>query len=727
MKKCSIIIISLFFIFAFSLSALSQTTPTVGYVFSGGGARGLAHIGALKVLEAEGIVPQYIGGASMGSIVGSLYAAGYSAEEIEFIFLNLDWNLLLTDYISRRDLAMNEKDRFDKYALNLPLRKGKVELPKSLTAGQNISKMLSRLMLVQNEIDDFDQLPIPFLCTATDLQRGEEVLFTKGYLPDVVRASMSIPTVFTPKKIDNLLLVDGGVTNNFPVQEVKNKGAQIIIGMNVEMPADVEYLNSFTRIMEQSIFLGGRKRNEINRELCDVLIEYDLRNYSAGDFAKVKELIEIGEQQARKALPEIRKLVQQKNIEKTKRALNLNLADIPETFKINEVLIEGNKRVSQRMVKAKLRIRDGKEVSLQKIEKGIDRVYGSDFFETATYRLQKNNDDYNLHIRVQEKDANVLRIASHFDTDYQASILMNVTLRNFIFRSSKLYLDAQLSMNPIFNAKYYINIFKRPELNLAVRSRTEYLDLNQYSDTIAMLGINKFFNHISAGQMELGFGNSLLVAGGLEYQIADFYLQEGFAPLSTPKFKTYNYFVNVNWDTYDRLAFPTKGSKIVANTKLITGDLDQDPTQESVLSVYARYSKVFSFLKRFTVHGSAWLSYIDDQSMLPYYTFAGGIAIDYQPFIPFVGLHAGQVVSKEIGVLRADVSLRLFENHYITYHNNILTTKLAPAEITKSENWLFGTGISYDYNSIIGPIGATLMISDYETTPFAYVHVGYSF
>ena len=206
----------------------------VGLVLSGGGAKGLAHVGALKVLEQAGVRIDYIGGTSMGAIVGALYASGYSAAALDSLFMATDFTTLIQDVLPRSAKTFYEKEDSERYALTLPFNKFKVTFPQAISGGQNIYNELVQALYQVRDIRDFSQLPIPFYCIATDVETGEEVRLESGYLPEAIMASGTLPSLFEPAEVDGRILIDGGVLNNFPVDEMREKGVDIVIGIDVQ-------------------------------------------------------------------------------------------------------------------------------------------------------------------------------------------------------------------------------------------------------------------------------------------------------------------------------------------------------------------------------------------------------------------------------------------------------------------------------------------------------------
>ena len=252
MKRLVFIITLLVFCVSTSAQEATQNVPKVGLVLSGGGAKGLAHIGALKVIEQAGIQVDFIGGTSMGAIVGALYASGYSASALDSIFRTTDFTNLIDDNLPRSAKTFYEKEDSERYAITLPFSKFKISAPPAYSGGQNVYNELVKLLYPVKNITNFRDLPIPFLCVATDVETGEEVVLNQGYLPQAIMASGALPSLFEPVKIEGRVLIDGGVTDNYPIEKVKKMGADIIIGVDVQHGLrDREGLLSATEILLQ--------------------------------------------------------------------------------------------------------------------------------------------------------------------------------------------------------------------------------------------------------------------------------------------------------------------------------------------------------------------------------------------------------------------------------------------------------------------------------------------
>jgi NTE family protein len=237
MKKIILFLLICLFSSSIAFAQIAEKKrPKIGLVLAGGGAKGLAEVGVIKVLEEAGIRPDYITGTSIGSIVGGLYASGYSVDDLYALAKEIDWNYYFNDDIARIHSPVIERDDHDKYLLSFPVEDKKVKLPRGAVIGKKISLLLSRLTINAHECTDFDDLPIPFRCVATNFATGEAVVLSKGSLADAMRASMSIPSVFEPVVIDGQLLIDGASARNMPVQDVIDMGADIVIAVDIGGP-----------------------------------------------------------------------------------------------------------------------------------------------------------------------------------------------------------------------------------------------------------------------------------------------------------------------------------------------------------------------------------------------------------------------------------------------------------------------------------------------------------
>ena len=290
------------------ISTVTNQPKKIGLCLSGGGAKGLAHIGLLRMIDSLGIKVDYVSGTSMGAVVGGLYALGYTGDEIKDIALDINWRGILNNKTTLNKINIEEKDEYNRYILETPMRAGLPTLPTGAVEGQYIYQILTRLTLPAHCIHDFNQLPIPFHCIAVDAIKGEAVVLDKGNLAQCIRASMAIPLVFTPVHIGNRLFIDGGAIINFPVDEVKKMGGDFVIGSYTGFRAYSESeLDNVFKFMNRSIAFKLLEDAENQAKKVDVLLNFNTAcaKYGPTSFKDFEEIIAIGEQEARKLLPQL--------------------------------------------------------------------------------------------------------------------------------------------------------------------------------------------------------------------------------------------------------------------------------------------------------------------------------------------------------------------------------------------------------------------------------------
>ncbi|HYT04560.1 MAG TPA: patatin-like phospholipase family protein [Gemmatimonadales bacterium] len=407
-------------------SAPTPARPRIGLALSGGAARGLAHIGVLRILEEAGVPVDVVAGTSMGAVVGGLYAVGYTAAQLDTIFTTQDWVALLTDPVRRRDLAVDRKLTEDQYLLTLPISRGAVHLPRSVVAGQRISQLLTGLTWSVHGVQDFRQLPIPFTAVATDLETGKAVVLDHGFLPDAIRASMAVPSVFSPVEIEDHVLIDGGVVRNLPAQDARALGADVLICSDVTDPLEPrDSLTSFADVLVQAVSFRIWDSEYEQRRHCDVLITPEVRAFSTFGFARAAELIARGEAAARAALPRIEaaRAGASSPSPSGARAARPPVA-APESVLVATVRFDHPGHVPRGFLERVLGLRPPRWVSGRELDGAIDRLYATGVFESVRYRLGAGE----LIVLLRERPAGRFGLGLRYDSRYKASVLLSSTL-----------------------------------------------------------------------------------------------------------------------------------------------------------------------------------------------------------------------------------------------------------------------------------------------------------
>ncbi len=290
---------------------------------------------------------------------------------------------MLSDKKKENTIDINDRELFEKNILSLHFEKGKLKLPEGAVYGQKVYNLISLLTWHVREIDDFSKLPIPFKCVATDIQSGEAVVLESGNLADAVRASMSIPSVFSPVEIDNRLLVDGGVIRNIPVSDIKRMGADIAIVSDVGTPMySKEELKSLFTVFDQLMKLTFSTSNEYELSLADRIISYNLKGYSIASFLESNEIMQIGDEAARGHEDYFKKLSSELNIKRT------TLKPEEKQFTAEEIEISGNIRTDEKYILKNLGIKKNEVITKEKLIKSVSSLYGTGDFNLIRYRAK---------------------------------------------------------------------------------------------------------------------------------------------------------------------------------------------------------------------------------------------------------------------------------------------------------------------------------------------------
>ncbi|MBA6152144.1 patatin-like phospholipase family protein [Gelidibacter gilvus] len=477
-----------------SLAHKSQKAPKIGLVLSGGGAKGFAHIGVLKVIDSLNIKVDYIAGTSMGAIVGSLYASGYSGKQLDSIFSSLYFDDVINDNLPRSAKTFYERDNSERYAVTLPFTNFKLKLPSALSRGQNVFNLLSKLTLPVTDISDFDKLPIPFFCMATDVETGKAIILDHGNLAQAVTASGAFPSLFQPVIIEDQVLIDGGVINNYPIDELKAKGMDVIIGVDVQDGlAKREDLNSAPAILLQ--INNYRTISDMIEKVkkTDIYIKPDITDYTVVSFSEGRKIIESGARAARTKLNEIENLPKYKN----SRGVTVDLTS-KDSIAINEVKIFGNDRYTRAYILGKMKLVEDSKVSYPDFNEGVNNLVATNNFTTFYYEFEKTDKPnvYNLLATVDESDVtSFLKFGLHYDDLYKSAALVNFTKKRALLDDDVVSLDLILGDHVRYNFEYYIDkgfywsIGLRSRFNQFSRNVNVKLFLDDYEQSLT--GLNK--------------------------------------------------------------------------------------------------------------------------------------------------------------------------------------------------------------------------------------------
>ncbi|WP_228530330.1 patatin-like phospholipase family protein [Tamlana sp. I1] len=421
--------------------------PKVALVLSGGGAKGVAHIPVLQKLDSLGIVPDLVVGTSMGSVVGGLYAMGYSGNEIATILNKLNWTNLLGGRVTLAKVGNEEKSEFDNYLIDLNWVNNKPTISTGLLNDQNLRELLALLTYPVYGVHDFDNLSIPYRAIATDIVHGNEVVLKEGSLLTAMRASMSIPSVFKPVDYKETLLVDGGILNNFPTDVAKNLGADIIIGSDVGGGLKTkEQLTSISTILFQTSMLVSSIKNPENRALCDVLIDHTPNlTYSTGDFNRSNAIYEEGKLATNAQTEALEKLAEKlKNFKQREH----KIPEVPEEFTLDTIVYKHISKGNLNLVKSRTDFQTKTKYTPKNIVAGVDRAMGTNLFNQIVVVPKVKDSVLGLEFNGVENSKNQVKLALHYDTYRGLGAIVNYTGRNLIGAASRTLMTLDVAEQP---------------------------------------------------------------------------------------------------------------------------------------------------------------------------------------------------------------------------------------------------------------------------------------
>jgi NTE family protein len=580
-----------------SWAAEPAARPRICLVLSGGGARGMAHIGVLKVLEDLKIPVDCIAGTSMGAIVGGLYASGMTARAIDATMRSVDWQEAFHDAPPRRDLAFRRKQDDRNFLVKLPLglKHGKILLPKGFIQGQKLQETLRQLTLPFNNSTDFDLLPTPFRAVATDLETGNAVLMDKGDLAIAMRASMSAPGVFAPVELNGRLLVDGGLAENLPINVARAMHADILIVSDVSFPLQPRAgLDSALSISNQMLAILVRKDSDIQRATLtaqDILIEPDLGSATATEFTAPNSFIARGEEAARRTLAKLEALGV--GDQAYKDYLARRATREPGLPPIQFVRVDEQSKRYEKTILAEMQPLVGRPLDADQVGKRITELYGLGNFETLDYSLVEQGpgagagEESGLEVRARRKSwgPNYLRFGLNLEDDFQGNSRYNAAARFVITEinelGAELLTDVQIGSDPKIVGEFYQPLDASRTWFVAPSARVEARDLAIYTKD---LEVADFRDREVEGDIDIGrnLGNWGEIRAGLHRTNGLTHVRFGDPGLVEQQYNNGELFFKFSYDRLDNVHFPRDGQTFSLQWDANRTDLGADIASDKV-------------------------------------------------------------------------------------------------------------------------------------------------
>lgn len=736
MKKALIIIL----VFCTQLLAAQQNEPKIGLVLSGGGAKGFGHIGALKVIDSLGIKVDYISGTSMGAVIGSLYASGYSGKQLDSLFNEVDFDALINDFIPRSSKSFFERNNDEGYALSLPFDNFKIQLPSAISRGQNVFNLLSRLLIHVSDIERFDELPIPFFCVATNVETGQAVIMDKGSLPRSVLASGAFPSLFQPVIIDDQVLIDGGVVNNYPIEELRAKGMDIVIGVDVQDDlANREDLQSAPEILLQ--INNFRTINDMKDKsgLTDIYIKPDITDFNVISFNEGGEIIQKGVEAAYKKMDELVYLKKQMHHEKAPDHISVR-----DSILIKGFSIKGNTNYTRSYILGKLKLKPNEMVSYGRFVKGINNLVATNNFDSFLYDFVPREDGYDMVANVIESEKTTsLKFSVHYDDLYKSAALVNFTKKRALVNNDVLSVDVILGDNVRYNFDYFID--KGFYWSIGLRSRYNEFHKNINAsliltqDELAESGLNKVDIELSdlTNQFYLQtlFRRDFSLTFGAEHKhlkiISETFVEDEEEETTFDKSDYFGLFGNIKFDTYSNKYFPKNGFFFEGNFHLYLSSSDFNNNFSEFSFAKAKIGYVIPFSERFAARlGSEGGFKIGDDSNNSLNFAIGGYGNDLiNNFVPFYGYDFISVTGNSFVKGSIDLDFEWIKKHHINFganYSNIGEDIFIDGEWFTTPDYS-GYAIGYSVETFVGPIEAKYTWSPENSKSFWMFNLGFWF
>ena len=718
-----------------SVSSLGIKKPKIGLVLSGGGAKGFAHIGVLNVLEEAGVKIDYIAGTSMGAVVGGLYASGYNAKQIDSIFKVTDFDALLQDFVPRTSKNFYEKQNDEKYAFSLPFTGLKIAVPISLSKGLYNFNALNQLFKNQLHIRDFSKLPIPFLCIATNIETGKEVVLKNGYLPQAILASSAFPTLFSPIEIDGKMLIDGGVSNNYPVEHVKAMGADIIIGVDVQDDLKTRKdLKEATRILVQITNLQMLEKMKGKAEKTNIYIKPEVSKFGIISFEDRVEIIKKGEEAAFVFFEKLQKLGSPDFRKQYKKQSS-------DSLYIDKILISNLKNYTQDYIIGKLGFKENSTICFDKLKVGLNKLNATQNFSSIGYELNKNeNNEYVLDLNVVENPIrSYVKFGLHYDDLYKTAGLINFTRKRNFFKNDVVSADVIVGDNFRYNFDYYIdNGF---HWSFGVKSRYNSFSRNLGNDfttgqVLTQLGLNAinvdFSDFTNQAYAQTVYRQKFQVGLGVEFKHLK--IQSSTLQNTIPAIENSNYwsaFSTIKFDSFDNKFYPSKGLFLQGDfqTYLFSNNYTGNFNPFSIAKAEVGFATSFYKKITFKSHSEAGLA-IGSQSV-PFLNFVLG-GYGFQTINNFKHFYGYDFLN-----LTGDSFIKTavtFDYEFIKKNHVNLSANYAYVQdnLFETTSWISmprysGYALGYGFESILGPIEIKQTYSPETGRGFTFINVGFWF
>ena len=746
--------------------------PTVALVLSGGGAKGAAHVGAIQYVEELGIPVDMVVGTSIGGLVGGLYSLGYPIEEIGRMMSEMDWEWVLSDDLARDQISYADMKYKEKYLLSIPfyyekdyynmklaeeyrfedlnryegfdigadnvqgvamLKRNLLgSLPSGYVYGQNVSNLISSLTVGYQDSLDFMEFPIPFACVATDMVSGKAKIWHEGKINDAMRSTMSIPGMFAPVRIDGMLLVDGGLRDNYPTALAKDLGADIIIGVDLSQKTkSYTQVNNVADIIAQGVDMLMRDSYEVNVHIPDVKIKPEIPEYNLMSFNKTAiDTIMVRGYRAARQQDSLLRIVAARTSGRYSTLKKPKAFDFhADTLTIADVDIKGVLPKEKTLIKEKLHLKSGDRISREDLDAIVAQIYGTQAYDYVTYELLGDAEPFKLVFKCRKGPVHQFGLGVRADTEEIVSVLLNLGLNTHKLYGHAFDFTGKISANPYFNVKWSYDGPELPTVNVAASLRwTDLNTLNLWEHKLGFSFLHArqevYLSNMTWRKFDFNAGIRNEVFNIKNIKSHDILGDYDFSQLN-------NDFVSLfaigRTDTFDDGYFPTKGLKAHASYSWTFAGFPKKISNFHTIAAGIKgvvpLGESFAFIPYANVR--FLLGY--DVPVAYFNAVGGSLAgryVDQQ--MPFIGVTNLWAMKNLLTIVGMDFRFRLFKNNYMTAIVNYAR------DCDHFNHYLqglgyFGAGLEYAYDTIFGPIKANVHWSNMTRGVGFYISAGYNF
>ena len=754
------------------MDKIRKHRPTVALVLSGGGAKGIAHIGVIKYLESLGIPVDLVVGTSMGGLIGGLYSLGYTTEQMDSLVRRIDWGWAFSDRLPRDYYSYSDARYREKYMISIPfyyekdyykmmmadeyrldpvhrhdvlhigadnedgfdlLKKNLLgSLPSGYIYGQNVSNLISSLTIGYQDSMSFRDFPIPYACVASDMVSGKAKIWHSGKINDAMRSTMSIPGIFAPVRVDGMVLVDGGIRDNYPTQLAKDMGADIIIGVDLSQHKKTYVdVNNLGDIISQGIDMLGQDAYEVNVKIPDVKIKPNLREFNSLSFSKenVAVIMERGYAAAKEQdslLRVVAGLTKEKYYSLPKPPAHGMSSD---SLVIADFEMIGVLPREKALLKNRLNIKYGQKMSKGDLDHLVAQLYGTQAYDFVTYELKGKDDPFDLVFNCKKGPIHQLGIGVRADTEEIVSVLLNIGYNAHKLHGHAIDFTGKISANPYISLRWSYDIPKFPTVNASASIRWTDLNMLNFGDNRLSFGLLNarqeiYLSNIKWKHMDIkgGLRNEVLSVRNVKAEqiIGDY----DFSQLSND---FVSLFAEADTYTFDDGYFPTKGVDAGLSYSWVFAGF---PNRFNNFHMFRADAKVVvSGGERFAFIPSIDFRFLFGEEIpVAYFNAIGGSLagryVDQQ--MPFIGVNHLSAMKNILTLFRTDFRFTLARNHYLTGIVNYARDCDYFKDYTAGLGY-FGAGIEYSYDTIFGPLSANLHWSNMTNKIGFYISAGYNF